>query len=615
MNLREKLKQTVYRLLIGTLISTFALQAQSACTFFDAFQDNKDGTVTDPRNGVIWKRCVEGFEWTGSACVGSTKEVTWFDAMKIAKRSRFQNQRDWRLPTKIEMEQVIGKAADCSTNNYKKGEYAASSAIAHSIRSDNLPGAFWSSSPHMRNVDDSWVASFNHGRVGNDNRVGAYYVRLVRSNQFSDVNATLEFHREYTKHIVTQQGKSLIASLGFSDLSELENLAEKMRQTSYPATSWKNTNYLPNEAGNIYSGDLLATTEYVLVALAGLVKADQKTQLVSLPSKQSAPRDVASRKTQLTKGEFESTVQFTARQAAADAAAQSEFDRDQRAFEASKRDYAAAVKQQVDSQARALADSNDPEKNKALAIKHLPQAVAMALGNPVLSDISYDADKQVFNATLKSSRGAFSQPVTVVASLAEAPKLKQDLLSQKIAPIVTLQLPSLAATWVLQENSALRAERFEQANHSAKMLLELIAEYPNSAEANAARKRIPVVQREAYEIAVRSNSSSAYESFISDFAGADTQRLLPQAQTAKQVAAQREERERQAKEAQERRDQAARDEQYRRDAPAREARARASQMCEAQKQSCLASCPAWRSGINNDSHFSCNSRCNGISCY
>jgi hypothetical protein len=65
------------------------------------------------------------------------------------------------------------------------------------------------------------------------------------------------------------------------------------------------------------------------------------------------------------------------------------------------------------------------------------------------------------------------------------------------------------------------------------------------------------------------------------------------------------------REAQERRDRAARDEEYRRDAPARQAR----QMCEAQKQSCLASCPAWRSGINNDTHFSCNSRCNGISCY
>lgn len=391
-----------------------------------------------------------------------------------------------------------------------------------------------------------------------------------------------------------------------------------MRHTNYPTISWKVANQLPPDEGNLNLNNLLDPHESVLVALASLVKTDQKPQTASLPIVPSAPRDLFSRKTQLNKGEFESSAQFNARQAASDAAAQAEFNLDQLAFEASNQGYAAAVKQQADAQARALADSNDPEKIKALATKHLPQAVAMALGNPVLSDISYDADKQVFNATLKSSRGAFSQQVTVPANLAEAPKLKQDLLSQKIVPIVTLQLPSLAATWVLQENAALRTERSEQASNSVKMLLELIAEYPNSAEANAARKRIPVVQREEYDAAVRSNSSSAYQSFINDFAGVDTQKLLPQAEKAKQIAAQREERERQAKEAQERRDQAARDEQYRRDAPAREARARANQMCEAQKQSCKASCPAYnydaKSFDANRTHFQCESRCSQISC-
>lgn len=65
--------------------------------------------------------------------------------------------------------------------------------------------------------------------------------------------------------------------------------------------------------------------------------------------------------------------------------------------------------------------------------------------------------------------------------------------------------------------------------------------------------------------------------------------------------------------AQERREQAARDEQWLRDAPVRQAR----QMCEAQKQTCLASCPPYndRSGASNDMHFSCERQCNRISCY
>ena len=71
------------------------------------------------------------------------------------------------------------------------------------------------------------------------------------------------------------------------------------------------------------------------------------------------------------------------------------------------------------------------------------------------------------------------------------------------------------------------------------------------------------------------------------------------------------------REAQARREQAERDEQWRRDAPARQAR----QMCEAQKATCFASCPAYRSVhhtenslIVNDAHFSCNRRCGSIYC-
>ena len=603
----------VYRLALGFLSFIFALHAQAACTFFDAFQDNKDGTVTDPRNGVIWKRCAEGFDWNGSACVGSAQPVNWFDAMEIAKKGRFQNKRDWRVPTKLEATWVVGVIGVCRLNDFKKGEYAASGMIAHSLRNDSFPGTFWSSTPWDGYTSSAWYFDFYDGGISAINRNKYHYVRLVRS----DRNIGAEFNQEYTQRVQPQntQKENQLMALGFSDSSEVESLVKKMQQSSYPAVSWKASNHLPNDAGNLYSSNLLKPNEYVLTALAGLVKVDQKPQPVALASVPAAPRDLAARQTQLSKGEFESTAQLSARQAAADAKAQSEFDQDQRAFEASKRDYAAAVKQQADTQAGALADSNDPEKYKALAAKHLPQAVALALGNPVLSDITYDADKQVFNAILKSSRGAFSQAVTVAASQAQAPKLKQDLLSQKIAPVVTLQLPSLVATMVLEENTALREASFTQANNSPRKLLELIAEYPNSAEARAAKQRIPAAQREAYDAAVRSNSSSAYQSFIGDFAGADTQKLLPQAEKAKQVAAQREERERQAKVAQERREQADREEQYRRDAPAREARARASQMCEAQKQSCLASCPAWRSGSSNDTHFSCNSRCNGISCY
>jgi hypothetical protein len=626
MNLREKLKQAVYWVFMGVLLSAFALQAQAACTFFDAFQDNKDGTVTDPRNGLIWKRCAEGFEWKGNSCVGSARPVTWFDAMKIAKKDRFQNKRDWRVPTKAEFEDVVGNLSDCRGNNFKNAEFAASNFIAHSLTKESESFAFWSSTTGPGNAENAWATDFSSGhRHLNTRSTYNFYVRLVRAGQFSSNYASSEFMREYERRVEPgatkneeSQKSQLASALGLRNFTDIQDTIAPMKRGEYAAVNWRTISQLPSDSNSLYSSDLLDPNEYVLAALTGLIKSEQKIQITTLPSEPSIPRDFASRRSELIKGEFESTAQFNVRQAASDAVAQTEFDRDQRAFEVSKREYAAAVRQQVDTQVRVVADRNDPEKYKALAGKYLPQAVALALGNPLLSDVIYDADKQVFNAVLKSSRGTFKQAVTVAASRIDAPKLKQDLLSQKIAPVVTLQLPSLAATWVLQENVSLRSERFAQASNSSSKLFDAISEYPNSAEANAARQRMPKVQREEYDAAVRSNSSSAYHSFINNFAGADTQKLLPQAEKAKQIAAQREERERQAKEAQERRDQAARDEQYRRDAPAREARARTNQMCEAQKQSCKASCPAYnydaKSFDANRTHFQCESRCSQISC-
>lgn len=41
------------------------------------FVDNGDGTVTDTRHGLIWKRCAEGQTWDGSTCTGDAVTYNW----------------------------------------------------------------------------------------------------------------------------------------------------------------------------------------------------------------------------------------------------------------------------------------------------------------------------------------------------------------------------------------------------------------------------------------------------------------------------------------------------------------------------------------------------------
>lgn len=40
------------------------------------FTDNGNGTVTDTKTGIMWKRCAEGQIWTGSTCSGTAAGYT-----------------------------------------------------------------------------------------------------------------------------------------------------------------------------------------------------------------------------------------------------------------------------------------------------------------------------------------------------------------------------------------------------------------------------------------------------------------------------------------------------------------------------------------------------------
>ncbi len=90
-------------------------KVKSQCIFYDEFIDNKDGTVTDPRNGLVWKRCAEGQSWTGNACDGNAIKLNLSDALKLAQESRFLDKETWRLPNKSEFEMVLGKR--CENND------------------------------------------------------------------------------------------------------------------------------------------------------------------------------------------------------------------------------------------------------------------------------------------------------------------------------------------------------------------------------------------------------------------------------------------------------------------------------------------------------------------
>jgi hypothetical protein len=231
----------------------------SACTVFEDFKDNNDGTLTDPRTGLIWQKCAVGQKWDGKTCNGSAEQLTWFSAMIAAKQSKNLGMSDWRLPTSTEFRSVARSNEDCqrqimSENGNSRGKFArlsreeeqkkndvensvmilrrgypdsraVSDKLAYEVYRSNL-GKYWSITPDNHGVgnvaygdkDSEYAAyaNFQMGEIGSTYRSESYAMqaRLVRGGIQSKGEGVAEFDLEYKRATQLQQdfNKQLAAS-------------------------------------------------------------------------------------------------------------------------------------------------------------------------------------------------------------------------------------------------------------------------------------------------------------------------------------------------------------------------------------------------------------------
>ena len=135
-----------------------------------------DGTATDTRTGLIWKRCAEGQIWNGSTCTGSASLYSWPSARTQAATSRFAGENDWRLPNRKELFSLVEKCR-------------ISPAINGTVFPATPSSFFWSASPGADGSASAWGVYFDNGYVINDFQRYDYQVRLVRGSQLPGLNA------------------------------------------------------------------------------------------------------------------------------------------------------------------------------------------------------------------------------------------------------------------------------------------------------------------------------------------------------------------------------------------------------------------------------------------
>ena len=162
------------------LAMSYAVQAQTckpesipASTPNSQLQDNGDGTITDTKTGLIWKRCLEG--QSGSDCAsGSAEAFTWQQALQRAQTVNssggFAGFSDWRLPTIKELSSLVEHQCVGPAINLTRFPHASSDGL-------------WSSSAVAGSASKAWSVGFDDGYASWSNKGGNGRLRLVRSGQ------------------------------------------------------------------------------------------------------------------------------------------------------------------------------------------------------------------------------------------------------------------------------------------------------------------------------------------------------------------------------------------------------------------------------------------------
>jgi hypothetical protein len=158
------------------------------------YLDNGDGTVTDVRTALQWMRFSLGQKWQNETCVGEAKEYNWkraLDAAEVLNRQGgYAGYRDWRVPTKEELQTLIYSSSRLpkkwnDTGERCQGDYESPTIYQPAFPNTPMWG-YWSSSTdasHRYYPDYAWGVAFQSGYVGDGHKASDSHVRLVRGGQ------------------------------------------------------------------------------------------------------------------------------------------------------------------------------------------------------------------------------------------------------------------------------------------------------------------------------------------------------------------------------------------------------------------------------------------------
>lgn len=181
----EKISQLALTIALSGIV--IGVHAQSCITATSHLIDNNNGTVSDPRTGLIWKKCAEGQIYNSNAnnCSSHDSGVfTWTSALQqvgiINTSGVGENfgKTDWRLPNVKELLSIV--------------DSSCTQPVINEVFFPNLlwffdgmveTSTYWSSSAYVKDGNYAWTVEFSNGDVSPERKDYSYnhtHVRLVR---------------------------------------------------------------------------------------------------------------------------------------------------------------------------------------------------------------------------------------------------------------------------------------------------------------------------------------------------------------------------------------------------------------------------------------------------
>jgi len=143
--------------------------------------DNHNGTVNDPKTGLIWKKCSEGqsYNHTTNSCDDEQGTYTWLAVLQQAQLvnasdsdlSKNVGYTDWRVPNINELTSIVELSC----------YYPAINQLVFSNM--GVDDFYWSSSPGIIANGYSWALKFDNGKENLIDQRHKLSVRLVRNKK------------------------------------------------------------------------------------------------------------------------------------------------------------------------------------------------------------------------------------------------------------------------------------------------------------------------------------------------------------------------------------------------------------------------------------------------